>query len=279
MVNLLKLLLFLLCTTAFGDGVTPLDDTCELWLAAKGKKTKGVMVVTHGLNLRPARLNEFAEFYAANGYEVLRPSFAGHCKGAGDLLKIQPEFWENDAQRFHALAKAKADELKVPLYLTAYSFSALIYQSMSNELPFAKRIYLAPALETHFWYPIVIFLINLWPIEFFRTLIPDGYFAQEYGGSRSVLAMNHFFAMWNQKRNALEKVPTLVWASLSDELVRGPKLKILAESRAGWQFRELGVAGSTLPKSYHHLIVDSAALGPTEWKRVTEESLAFLEKP
>lgn len=221
-------------------------------------------------------MDDLARLFSEKSFEVLRPSFSGHCGKEEELQNIRPELWESDARRFHALAKAKADFLRVPLYLVAYSFSGLIYQSMSAELPFAKRIYFAPALETHFWYPISVFLINLWPVNFFRTMIPEGYFAHEYGGMRSVLAMNHFFLKWNKQRKDPDQTPTLIWASLRDELVHGPKLKLLAEIRAGWEFREASIAGSTLPKPYQHLIIDSAALGPAEWARVTRESLEFL---
>lgn len=270
--KLLILICFIYCPAAF-----PAEQfACEEWFPASGK-AKGVMIVTHGLNVLPAKMNQLASHFASNGYEVLRPSFRGHCGKDYDLQAVKAEQWEEDARRFHAQAKVKADALKVPLFLAAYSFSGLIFQSMSEELPFARRIYLAPALETHFWYPIAIFLVNLWPVNFFRTLIPDGYFAQEYGGTRSVIAMNHFFLRWGERRKNADTVPTLIWADPADELVHGPKLKLLAESRPGWEFRALSVSGSTLPVSYHHLVIDEPSMGLEEWTRFTQGSLKFLE--
>jgi hypothetical protein len=273
--KILILLAFLFCGTAFSAGDSVPSEECERWFRAQGKR-KGVMIVTHGLNLKPARMDGLAQFFSAQGYEVLRPSFTGHCGRPEELQQVKAESWEKDARHFYAKAKVKADYFKVPLYLTAYSFSGLIYQSMTKELPFKKRVFLASALETHFWYPIAIFLVNLWPTSFFRTWIPDGYFAQEYGGFRSVLAMNHFFLKWNDGRKSEDKTPTLVWGDPKDELVNVPKLKLLAEGSPGWEFRELGIGGCALPKCYHHLIVDEAALGPAEWKRVTETSAIFL---
>lgn len=267
----LILLSFLCCSTAFSAE----QFACEEWFPAQGK-AKGVIIVTHGLNLRPVRMNELARFFAAQGYEAFRPSFTGHCREPEELQKVKPDSWEKDAREFYAKAKTKADALKVPLYLAAYSFSGLIYQSLAEELPFAKRVYFAPALETHFWFPLAVFLINLWPTDIFRTMIPEGYFSHEYGGMRSVLAMNHFFLRWNDQRAKADPVPTLVWASPKDELVNGVKLKTLAEGRKGWEFREISVAGSSLPTPYHHLIIDEKALGPAEWGRVTVQSGAFL---
>jgi len=270
----MKIAWFLFLLTAHAAAATPPD--CETWYPPAGK-LKGVMIVTHGLNLKAAALSEIAKHHAANGYEVLLPSFTGHCGPAETLQNVKPEEWESDARRFHAAAKEKAMKKKVPLVLSAYSFSGLVFQSLSRELPFDRRVYLAPALETHFWYPFVVFLVNLWPTNLPRTVIPEGYYAQEYAGTRSVLTMNHFFLKWNEQRKTEDPTPTLIWASLKDELVHGPRLKKLAEGKKGWKFREVSVSGATLKPSYDHLIVDSASLGQAEFSRMLVETGKFLE--
>lgn len=276
-INALILLIFLCCAAACSSGDAKKDYECLHWFPAQGKPI-GVMLVTHGLNLRPSKMEELAQRYSEAGYEVLRPSFTGHCREPDELKEVRPSAWEKDAREFYSLAQKKAEQLKVPLYLTAYSFSGLVYHSMRKELPFKKRVYLAPALETKFWYPFAIFLIDFVPSFTFRTQIPAGYYAQEYSGFRSVLAMNHFLLQWQKNESEPDDSPVLVWAHPGDELVSASGLQEIATKRK-WDFRELSIEGCGLSSCYKHLIVDSGALGKPEFDRLVKGSLEFLVKP
>jgi hypothetical protein len=273
-IKYLILLIYFYSLPAFPSGETPRDYACEKWFKAVGK-AKGVFLVTHGLNSRPSKMEELAQALAQAGYEVLRPSFTGHCGAPEELQKIQAEAWEKDARVFYASAKKKADELKVPLYLAAYSFSGLAFHSLRKELPFKKRVYLAPALETKFWYPLAVFLIDLLPPIAFRTLIPSGYYAHEHSGLRAVVAMNHFLLNWQKSKPEPDDGPVLLWVHPGDELVSASGLKEVSKAR-GWDFREISIAGCELPKCYKHLIVDSAAVGKEQWKKMMEGTLEFL---
>lgn len=269
-------LVYFYSSVAFPSGETPRDYACERWFHAEGK-AKGVFLVTHGLNSRPSKMEELAQALARAGFEVLRPSFTGHCREPEELQKIKAEAWEKDAREFYASAKKKADQLKVPLYLAAYSFSGLAFHSLRKELPFKKRVYLAPALETKFWYPLAVYLINALPAYAFRTQIPTGYYAQEYSGLQAVVAMNHFFLKWQENKKEPDDGPVLLWAHPGDELVSASRLKEVSAER-GWDFREISIAGCELPKCYKHLIVDSAAVGKEQWKKMVEGTLEFLTK-
>lgn len=233
-------------------------------------------MVTHGLNLHPERMDDLRLAFVEAGYEVFRPAFTGHQEENGDFLRVRAEEWENDARRFHAIASQRAKELGVPVFLCAYSFSALIFQALAHELKFDRRVYLAPALKMHFWYPVAIEIVKRWPSFTFRSRIFKNYYANARGGARPVTALHYFMQRWREGRSRADGVPTLIWASPKDELVHGNRLRKLAESREGWEFRELSVAGSTLPKKYHHLVVDQAALGKKEFARVAGETIHFF---
>ncbi len=222
-------------------------------------------------------MDDLGRAFVRAGYAVFRPAFAGHHGENGDFLRVRPEEWEADARRFHALASREAGALGVPVFLCAYSFSALIFQSLAEDLKFQKRVYLAPALKMHFWYPLAIELVKRLPNFTFRSRIFDGYYANARSGTRAVAALHHFLGRWRASRGG-EDAPTLVWASPKDELVHGKKLRKLAENRPGWEFREVSVAGGTLPKQYHHLVVDEASLGKKEFARLVKETLAFLAR-
>lgn len=270
-------LVFFWCNAAYPAGETQKDYPCEKWFSAVGRP-KGVFVVTHGLNSRPTKMEDLAEALANAGYEVLRPSFTGHCREPEELQNVKAESWEKDAREFHAIAKKKADQLGVPLYLAAYSFSGLLFHSLRKELPFRKRVYLAPALETRFWYPLAIFLIGYIPKFAFRTQIPDGYYAQEYSGLQSVLAMNHFLLAWQNNKAEPDDGPVLLFADPGDELVSAAGLKEMSRER-GWQFNDVSNEGCELPKCYHHQIIDSPSVGKGQWAEMVKAALEFLAKP
>ncbi|HEY8278726.1 MAG TPA: alpha/beta hydrolase [Bdellovibrionota bacterium] len=245
------------------------------WFPAQGK-ARGVVVVTHGLNLHPERMDEMAAKFAKAGFGALRAAFTGH-SGDGDRhLQIRAHDWQEDASRIHSLAQGKAKKLGVPLYLVAYSFSALVFQVLSAELPFAKRVYFAPALATRAWYPIGIKLARLIPDLQFRSWIPDGYAANEVSGLRCVLALDDFFHRWKQGEGREDIAPALIWGDPQDELVNMPAVKKLSEEKRNWSFRELSANGCERRRKYHHLVIDSASIGKSEWERVMGETLRFL---
>ena len=248
-----------------------LEGRHNTWLATT-PPAKGVVLLTHGLNGSPACLDSLGRALARSSFEVFRPSFSGHRGNNEEFLAVTPAQWEQDARDFHAQAKARADSLGVPLHLCAYSMSALIFSALP-ELKFGRRIFFAPALTLHFWYPAAMGVVHLFPWVKFRSRIPEGYSANPRSGFRSAVALHAFRKRW---RGEADSVPTLIWADRKDELVNAHRLKRLADSSAAWKYCELSTEGCTLPRRYDHLIIDEAALGRTEWERVTRETAEFL---
>ena len=68
-----------------------------------------------------------------------------------------------------------------------------------------------------------------------------------------------------------------MWADFEDELVNAKKLSDFASTKSTWTFESTNVKGSQLKRSYHHLIIDQAAVGPQEWSRMMDGSIKFLE--
>lgn len=238
----------------------------EKWFPAEGPP-KGVAVVTHGMNMRPACMDALASFLAENGWEVFRPAFAGHFPGQGDYLRVTAAEWEADARRIHGEASKRAEALKVPLSLVAYSFSSLVFQTMAGELPFIKKIYLAPPFAPKSWYPLVRAFAFCFPDFRLRSHNAYGAANPETSG-RAVLALEGFLARWREGRGRAEKGAALVLAEPEDELVSFRGLKALVARNPEWRLEPVSNRRHTLGKSYHHLIVDGASLGEAEWARV-----------
>jgi hypothetical protein len=238
----------------------------EKWFPAEGAP-KGVAVVTHGMNMQPACMDSLATFLAGKGWEVFRPAFAGHIPGQGDYLCVTAAEWEADARRIHAEAASRAVSLNGPLHLVAYSFSSLVFQTMAGELPFKKRIYLAPPFATKSWYQLVRAFASRFPDFRLRSRNTYGAANPETSG-RAVLALEDFLARWREGKGMGEKGEALLLAEPEDELVSFRGLKAVVARHPEWRLEPVSNRGHTLGKSYHHLIVDGPSLGEREWARV-----------
>lgn len=247
---------------------------CEKWFPAEGA-TKAVVVVTHGMNMQPSCMDALAADLARQGFEVYRPAFSGHCAGHGDYLHVKAADWEGDARRVHKTATLRAEALKKPLYLLAYSFTSLVFQTMAKELPFAKRAYLAPPFATKFWYPVVRWIAGTFPDYSYGTLNPHCA-ANSRSSGRSLLALEEFLQKWHAGAGKGDPTPLLAFAEPEDELVSfdGVKAEVAANGR--WRVESISNRGHTLPKSYHHLIVDEPSLGTSEWNRLRSEVGKFF---
>jgi esterase/lipase len=230
------------------------------------------------MNLKPARMDDLGEELSAAGYWVFRPAFTGHCGHNKYYLEVDSEHWDRDAREFYALARAKAEELNVPLYLVAYSFSAVIYQSFSRELPFAKKVFFAPAISTRFWFPLAALIANAFPRITYRSMNLNGYYANATSGMRAVQALEHFVGKVKQSRKLNDPTPTLIWVDPRDELVSYKGIKIQSGRKPKWQLQEISNAGSTMRPAYHHLIINQESLGEKEWARVLRGTTEFLAR-
>lgn len=247
---------------------------CEKWFPAKGT-AKGVVVVTHGMNMQPSCMDALAAEMASQGFEVYRPAFSGHCAGHGDYLHVTAADWEADARRVHKAAVLKAEALKKPLYLLAYSFTSLVFQTMAKELPFAKRAYLAPPFATKFWYPAVRWIAGAFPDYSYGTFNPHCG-ANPRSSGRSLLALDEFMKKWHGGEGKSDPTPLLAFAEPDDELVNFEGVRAVAAANGHWRVEAISNKEHTLPKTYHHLIVDEASLGAGEWNRLRIELGKFF---
>lgn len=250
---------------------------CDSWFTSTANP-KGVVVLTHGMNLRPSCMDELAKSFSSAGYEVFRPAFTGHCGENEKYLNVTAEEWEADARRIYGVAAARAENLKKPIHLVAYSFTALIYQTMEKELPFDRRVYLAPPLATKFWYPAVSWLARTFPwITYESKNTMCGFNVKS--GARPLLALEVFLQRWRDGAGKNYSGPVLVFAEPDDELVSYGGLVTFVADKNNWSMERVSNAGHTMPETYHHLIVDSPTLGKEEFSRMLGLAKDFLNAP
>ncbi len=249
---------------------------CDSWFTATSHP-RGVVLLTHGMNLKPSRMDELAQLLAQSGFEVFRPAFKGHCDKNKEYLDISADQWEADAKRFHAIAQRRAKNLKRPLYLVAYSFSALVFQVQAKELPFAKRIYFAPALSLKFWYPMVAWAAQQFPSYTYASRVPPGYRANEISGASAIVALEEFHRRWRGGAGRGDSTPILMFASTKDELVNYDGLQTVVADKNNWLL-EIVSTEKSLPQGGNHLFIDQGSAGPEAWSLIKERALNFLQR-
>lgn len=247
------------------------DSVCDAWFFPE-RSPVAVVLLTHGMNLRPTRMDDLAAKLVAGGFAVYRPVFTGHCGDNKKYLTVTAADWERDAGRFHAEAERKAAEHGVPLHLFAYSFSALVYEALG--LSFARKVYLAPALALKPWFPLAAFVAGAFPwLRYYSWNLRD-YLANVQSGLASVAALAEFHR--RLPKGPAPAHPTLIWIDRGDELVSYGGVEAWAEGREGCVFRPIEKSERRPLRAWRHLIVDEATLGKRAWEKVTSESLAFL---
>jgi hypothetical protein len=247
------------------------DTSCDKFFPARGK-AKAVVLLAHGANLLPAKLDPLAIDLAKAGFDVLRPAFTGHC-GAPELFhKVTAEDWASDAKLFHMSARAHANGK--PIYLVAYSFSAPIFLSFKGELAFDRYVFFAPALATHYWYPLLVWLARKFPNFTYPSRNLKEYLVHDVSSFQPIVALDEFMKKLDLWSGPDEQ--SLIWMDPEDELVSAKGLAELTAIRKNWRLEKISNKGSTLPKTYHHLIIDEASLGAETWNRIVKETISFL---
>jgi esterase/lipase len=247
---------------------------CDRWLEAKNPQ--GIVLLTQGMNLKSEKLLPLAQFFVDQNFSVFLPSFQGHCAGRGSYLTATAEDWLKDAESFYREAKRQAEAKNLPLYLAAYSFSALLFE-LQPELRFEKKVLFAPAFATHYWYPVVRILAKWFPDWRFKTRnIPD-HAANLETSFHAVKVVGDLLEMLEVSTGNLPpETPTLVIGDLEDELVNVHRVRKIAESRRNWRFQPVTNVGNPMPESFHHLIVTPASLSEREWQRMLVMIQQFL---
>jgi alpha-beta hydrolase superfamily lysophospholipase len=233
-------------------------------------ETQAVVLLAHGLNLLPSKMDQLAHFFSTKKCDVLRISL-------GEF----PEKWEEKFKNDYCMALEHAEILQRPLYFVGFSLGALIgiHHLLKNpQHQFEKLALFAPATHTHF-YTIIPAMVG----KFFPTFALPSFNLGNYRERKSTTLDEY------QKIHQLQKSlrhliikdqmnrPTLLIINPKDELVSSSQLKKLAKRHSQWEYLEISNKDSLLPKKYHHLIIDSDAIGLEEWDKLIKSLSAHFD--
>ncbi|MEX1197654.1 MAG: alpha/beta fold hydrolase [Pseudohongiellaceae bacterium] len=251
---------------------------------------QAVVVMVHGFNLNPRRMDEMAALLQAGNMDVLQVSLAGH------RMSLSPEnrrdefaamegfpVWQANMDQAMSEASSRAASLDLPLYLMGFSMGGLLGADHLNrhESSRADRaVLLAPALSLR-WTSWLLRPLGALPDFLLPSLGADQYKANEFVPVSAYEALYDGVAQLNeQTRPERLNIPTLVLVSRADELVSGEGLEaFIAEHRLDqWALHYVDNSDGD-EEVLQHVIVDRNTLGETAWESVTKRILSFLHSP
>lgn len=221
----------------------------------------------HGLNLKPAKMLSLAHDLSAMDFSVLNVELSGH-RIESDWTKVSRSQWLSEIKIAYESLKSQAGPSS--LFLVGYSLGAVLAMDLMQQdssVQFQKAILLSPPLEVH-TLTHLIEILGLIPTLKIPSLAPKEYRFHDGTSMRAYTALfQSIKAIHNGDFQRLN-IPTTVMMDPKDELVSFSKLKKLIRDRqlSQWTMVPVSNQASTLAKTYHHLMVDSASAGKTQWQ-------------
>lgn len=237
---------------------------------------KAVIVLVHGLNLKPEKMNALADFLRAQGADVLPVTLSGHGGTMEEFKKASRDIWIGEMQDAFGRAGRRAKENNAPVYFVGYSLGALVGLDFLNSVEgenarCGKMVLLAPAISIR-GRSYLLKLLGMFPSMVIPSLSPEDYRAHSGTPMAAYKALFQSVSSLEKEGLARSNVPTLVLVDPKDELVSAEGLGALTRQFRldQWKLLEVTNAGSPLKKKYHHLIVDENALGTDQWRQMRD---------
>lgn len=236
----------------------------KLCLFKAAQETKGVFLLSHGLNLDPVKMLDMSSFLQSIGYDVILLSYFGHRENS-DINEVRPQIWIDEVKDAMEKAQQYSEENNLPLYLMSYSLSGLLFQLVLKQKKFniTKQILIAPALGIRSYVQAGRFFAKVGSPEYIMPR--TSFYGYRYSFSLGKNPLSSFFQLYDQyKLEELDKlsIPTLLFYRKKDELISAKKLQ-KASSFEKVQMHEIKHNPDFI---FQHMLVDSLTMGPEQWK-------------
>ncbi len=251
------------------------------WFKAK-EKPVGIILLIHGLNLRPSKMDSMAIHFQQSGYDVLRAALIGHRGSLQEQEEVTVKQWLTQMELHTCFLVQRSERLRgVPLYNASYSLGSLLtmaWQSKSKSSFFKAQLFLAPALFTH-WYS------NLTKALFFLNGsfgIPsknlENYRSQSSTSLAAYRAMHKLRGLVNPIDKKILNINTLVFINPKDELVSLKNLESFKEEYqfTNWKIFKIKNPAPPIKESPKHLIIDPPTLGEYYWKMLMTRTIKYF---
>jgi esterase/lipase len=255
----------------------------HIWTESpKSSPTKAVVIILHGLNLKPEKMDSWARLMAEHGAYVVRCALSGHAfESIKEMSQVRASAWQQEMKKAGEIAEELAKKEKLPIYFLAFSLGALVGLDYLARLElsgplFEKMVLIAPALAIPWYSRFAINTLGL----FSKTLILPSRSPAPYRAQRgtSIAAYQALFAI----KDSLEKAhyrnsnqKTLVLIDKHDELVPMAALKkIIAQERLSqWKLEIVNNRFAFDNYGFRHLMIDEEAIGMDLWTDLSSRVL------
>jgi esterase/lipase len=246
------------------------------------QQEKGVILIAHGLNLRPSKMNTLAHSFSAHGYHILRLSLSGHRGNLNEMKLVNRNIWLSEMKAHYCLALKKSKILGLPLYFLGYSLGAAVLLDLlkSRDLKnnFQKIITISPAIRVH-WYTHLPKLLAFFSKEIVIPSFNNKQYRMHKGTTTAAYeALHTIIDNFDYPHKRKLKVPIMVVIDPKDELVSFSQIQSMIKKNklSNWQITQVNNNESSLDKKYHHLIIDPPSLGKANFIQLQDKMLNFL---
>jgi esterase/lipase len=266
------------------------DELPHYW-ETSDKKPKGVIVVVHGLNVKPSKMGTpetegtLVKFLLDSGYNVYRVTLTGHAGSIENMQNVTKSDWLSDAYIQYCEAKIAAERADLSIYLLGFSLGALVFESLMNEntatpVQFEKVILFSPAIAIKTNAKVILMLQPLTNnSSIINSVSPEEYRAQR---GASMGAYKNVFSMEEKLRDVSffkNNVDTIIFIDKNDEMISIGTLKnrIKQYNLTNWNVLEISNKGAVIKPQYHHLLIDNRCVSLATWQYITNSIIGFLE--
>lgn len=258
----------------------------SLWIDEPiGPKTQAIVILLHGLNLKPGKMDGWANMLTAHGALVMRFALFGHSGAEGQMAHVNETIWREQFAEAFVSAQKKAQALGVPIYFVGFSLGALVAlewlaaHQEEYDPHIAKMVLIAPAIATPWYSRAAISMISWFGRSFTMPSRSPKHYRANSG--TSVAAYQSLFAIKKSLEDLHFKnnnLPTLVLIDKYDELVPSESLKTIIEKHqlSHWILDIVDNRFAHDNYGFRHLMVDEEAVGKALWKELSAKVVAHL---
>lgn len=251
------------------------------WFVTTTEPLRGVILLIHGLNVRPSAMDPLATTLASEGYHVHRITLHGHNGRTAEIF--DENVWMRDLSSAYKDIRTRFPN--VPTYLMGYSLGGLALVTMLDSTPPDQypqaMVLLAPSISLrgalniattlHFPPPISWAIPNLTPRSYQRyEYTPLFWYSNTLALYRNAASLKNI--------EHLRSIPTLVILNEADELVSAAGTSRWIKEHnleSSWRIEVVDTKGAET-RLKEHLIIDERSLGQKEWSRLNGVISNFL---
>lgn len=241
-----------------------------------GSDSKGAVLIAHGLNLRPSKMNALAEHYYKNGFDVYRLTLSGHEGDMAAFKEATAEKWLNEVVT--AFNEMKSNEVGKPLHLLGFSLGGLAGFAAHERglVAFDKIVLIAPPLQVTRTASLVRSLFG-----FPNMMLPSknnvDYRVHPKTPIAAYIALFDLIDTLKVPATPLTAAKGLVFFSPQDEMVDTLKsTAFLSQTHAQWAIHNVEKSSATLKPVSYHLMIDEPSLGAKAFQEMLQKISEFI---